>query len=239
MREVIVAFNAEARDRLSKDLGAFAALLFEIGSGRLFVGGDPNETLRATAEKAEKVARIRHEEVLTEQREESEHTRVQYLLIKIGRTLKHEVYVARNDRHRSCNGEGFSLLTVPSLPDVGWPPEILETVGLIDVIWLQPGSGKIVCAFEIEKSTSIYSGILRMEDLARSISECACKFYLVAPNRRGKEVMAQLARPAFRCDLKDIPFAYIPFDDLYRHAESLGTLGEDHTILEKISRRPV
>jgi type II restriction enzyme len=237
MREVIVTSNAQTGG-LSKDLGAFAGLLFEIGSGRFAVGNDSQHALRASAEKAEKTARTRHEEVISEQREESEHTVIQHLLIKIGRALKNEVYVARNDRHRSCCGEGFGLLTVPDLPEMGWPPEILDTVGLIDVIWLQPGTGKIVCAFEIEKSTSIYSGILRMEDLARSIPGCACRFYLVAPNSREKEVMAQLARPAFRSDLAEIPFAYIPFNDLRRHADSLSALGDDHTILEKISRRP-
>jgi type II restriction enzyme len=239
MREVIVAANAEVGGGLSKDLGAFAALLFEIGSGRLLAGDGPNHALRASVEKAEKSARIRHEEVMAEQREESEHTCIQHLLIRIGRALRLEVHVARNDRHRSCNGDAFSFLTVPGLPEMGWPAEILDTVSLIDVIWLQPGSGKVVCAFEIEKSTSIYSGILRMEDLARSIPDCTCRFYLVAPDRREKEVMAQLARPAFRCDLADIPFAYIPFDDLRRHANSLSTLGEDHTILEKIAQRPL
>src|SRR3989337_1947940 len=40
MREVIVRTNAEVRDRLSKDLGAFAGLLFEVGSGRLLVTGN-------------------------------------------------------------------------------------------------------------------------------------------------------------------------------------------------------
>ena len=37
MRAAIVSANAEVRDLLSKDLGAFAGLLFEIGSGRLVV----------------------------------------------------------------------------------------------------------------------------------------------------------------------------------------------------------
>lgn len=37
MRETIVEVNSEHRNLLSKDLGAFAGLLFEIGSGRLLV----------------------------------------------------------------------------------------------------------------------------------------------------------------------------------------------------------
>jgi type II restriction enzyme len=235
MREVILQTNNDFRDLLSKDLGAFAGLLFEIGNGRLLVDGNVEAVLQAEKEKAEKVARTRHAGVLAEEREESEHTQIQYLLVKVGRALKYDVYVARNDRHLSYNGQAFSLLTIPTLPPMDWPPEVMDTTSLIDVIWLKPGSSEIVSAFEIEKSTSIYSGILRMEDLARSIPECMCNFYLVAPNRREREVIAQLTRPAFRNDLADISLAFIPFDNLRDHCDALCKFGEDHTILRKIT----
>ncbi len=236
MRETIVHTNAEVRDQLSKDLGAFAGLLYEIGIGRLPVAGNLETVLQVEQAKAEKAARARHADVLAEQKEESEHTQIQYLLIKIGRALKYDVYVARNDRHRQYEGQAFALLTLPELPPLGWPAEVADTVGLIDVIWLKPGTGEIVSAFEVEKSTSIYSGILRMEDLARSIPGCTCYFYLVAPDRREKEVLAQLSRPAFRGDLAEIPLAFIRFGDLCEHCDALCKFGEDHSILKKIAR---
>ncbi len=236
MREVIVRTNAEVRQHLSKDLGAFAGLLFEIGSGRLLIDNNVEVVLKAEQAKAEKAEKTRHKAVLAEQAEESEHTQIQYLLIKIGRALNYEVYVARNDRHRSYDGQSFALLTVPQLPALGWSPEVMETVSLIDVIWLKPGTSEVVSAFEVEKSTSIYSGILRLEDLARSIPDCTCNFYLVAPDHREKEVMAQLARPAFRADLADISLAFIPFNDLCDHCDALCKFGEDHTVLKKIAR---
>ena len=234
MREVIVQTNNDVRDQLSKDLGAFAGLLFEIGAGRLLVDGNVEAVLQVEKAKAERVAKARHADVLAEEHEESEHTQIQYLLIKVGRSLKYDVYVARNDRHRAYDGQSFVLLTIPTLPQMGWPQEAMDTTSLIDVIWLKPGTSEIVSAFEIEKSTSIYSGILRMEDLARSIPECTCHFYLVAPNRREKEVIAQLNRPAFRNDLADISLAFIPFDNLRDHCDALCKFGEDHTILRKI-----
>ncbi|HEX9045452.1 MAG TPA: hypothetical protein VF988_00380, partial [Verrucomicrobiae bacterium] len=81
MREVIVRANDEVRDLLSKDLGAFAGLLFEIGSGRLVVAGNAEEVLLGQVrEKAEKAARVRHAAVLAEQREESQHTMMQHVL---------------------------------------------------------------------------------------------------------------------------------------------------------------
>ena len=235
MREVIVQTNNESRDLLSKDLGAFAGLLFEIGTGRLIVDGNVDAILDAEKAKAEKMAKARHADVLAEEKAESEHTQIQYLLIKIGRALHYDVFVARNDRHRSYDGHSFATLTVPTLPSMDWSPDVMDTTSLIDVIWLKPGSNEIVSAFEIEKSTSIYSGILRMEDLARSIPDCTCNFYLVAPNQREKEVMAQLMRPAFRNDLADISLAFIPFSSLREHCDALCRFGEDHTILKKIS----
>ena len=234
MREVSVQTNTEVRDQLSKDLGAFAGLLFEIGAGRLLVDGNIEAVFQAEKAKAEKVAKSRHADVLAEKEAESEHTQLQYLLIKIGRALNYDVYVARNDRHRTYDGQSFALLTIPTLPKMDWPQEVIDTISLIDVIWLRPGTNEIVSAFEIEKSTSIYSGILRMEDLARSIPGCTCNFYLVAPNRREKEVLAQFNRPAFRNDLADISLAFIPFDNLREHCDALCKFGEDHTILRKI-----
>jgi type II restriction enzyme len=236
MRGAIVEANNGVRHLLSKDLGAFAGLLFEIGTGRLVVGGNVESVLAEGKARAEKAARARHEDVLAERREESEHTKIQYLLIKVGRALGYDVYVARNDRHRSCEGQSFSMLTLPELPATDWPPEVRETVSLIDAIWLKPGTGEIVSAFEVEKSTSIYSGILRLEDLARSIASAASHFYLVAPDAREREVMAQLTRPSFREDLANISLAYIPFGSLCEHCNALCTFGEDHTILRKIAR---
>jgi type II restriction enzyme len=238
MREAIVGVNArpEIRNRLSKDLGAFAGLLFEIGSGRLLVSGNVDAVLQVERKKAEKAALRRHKQVLDEGKEESEHTRIQYLLIRIGIALGLDVHVARNDRHRSHDGESFAMHTIPGLPPRDWCREVLDTVSLIDVIWLRPRSGELVAAFEVEKSTSIYSGILRLEDLARSIPACECDLYIVAPDRREKEVMAQLRRPAFRDDLADISLRYISFGDLCENHDGLCKLGEDHTILRKIAR---
>jgi len=199
--------------------------------------GNVDIVLAAEKAKAERAAGARHADILAEREAESEHTKIEYLLLKTGRALKCDVHVARNDRHRSYGGQTFSSLTVSQLPPLGWPHEVEETVGLIDVIWLKPGTGEIVSAFEVEKSTSIYSGILRLEDLARSIPGCACQFYLVSPAYREKEVMAQFSRPAFRSSTRDFPFSYISFDDLCNECDALGKYGDDPSILRKIARQ--
>lgn len=91
MREIIVQLNTEAQDLLSKDLGAFAGFLFEIGIGRIACVNSVENI--STKEKAEKIARKRHKTIIEQQKEESEYTQIQHLLIKIGRALKYEVHV--------------------------------------------------------------------------------------------------------------------------------------------------
>ncbi len=192
--------------------------------------------LAAENEKAKKAVRTRHQEVQSEIAEESEHTNMQHMLIKIGRALGLDVHVARNDRHKSCNGESFAQLTISEVPLSNISEDVCDVISLIDVLWLDRTTSAIVSAFEVEKSTSIYSGILRMEDLVRSIPECRCHLYLVAPDAREKEVVAQLQRPSFKKALADIPLSFIPFSELRKHCDSVCRLGDDHRIMQKLAR---
>lgn len=239
MRETCLGLNSlgEIKTKLSKDLGAIAGLLFELGCGRFVVDGNISAVIAAENEKAKKNAKARHKEVQSEQAEESEHTKMQHLLIKIGRALGLDVHVARNDRHKSCDGESFAQLTISEIPLVrSMGEDVGDVISLNDVLWLEKNRSSIVSAFEVEKSTSIYSGILRMEDLVRSLPECRCNLYLVAPDAREKEVVAQLLRPSFKKALADIPLGFIPFSELTKHCDSLCRLGDDHRIMQKSAR---
>lgn len=236
MREAIVHANNQHRSLLSKDLGAFAGRLFEVGTGRLATIGNADATLAALQEKAAKSNKRRHEQVVAEQADASAHTQIQHLLIRLGRSLKYLVHVARNDRHRCCEGEAFALATTDSLPDIGASEDVMNTVGLIDVLWLSEDGQRIVCAFEIEKSTSIYSGILRMKDLSESLPGQSCHYYIVAPDSREQEVLAQLGRPSFRQEADDVPLMYIPFSMLKQHCDALCMFGDDLHVLRKIAR---
>jgi type II restriction enzyme len=235
MRETIVRANNE-QPSLSKDLGAFSGLLFEIRSNRLVVAGNADSTLKELQEKAQKAAKKRHEETIADEREASEHTQVQHVLIRIGRALGYDVFVARNDRHRVCHGDDFSTLTVPVLPALNLPPDVRQTVELIDVIWFSKGTGELVCAFEVEQSTSIYSGILRMKDLALSLPTHGGHFYLVAPETREREVVAQMLRPALYTEAKSFQLGYLPAGELKAQCDAMCRFGVDRSVLLKIAR---
>lgn len=55
----------------------------------------------------------------------------------------------------------------------------------------------VVAAFEIESTTSIYSGLLRMSDLIAMQPNINIPLYLVAPDERRKKVREEITRPTF------------------------------------------
>jgi type II restriction enzyme len=234
MRQVIIESNTQLGSLLSKDLGAFSGMLFDIGSGALVLDSTWSTALAKEREVIEKASRKRHKEVELDVREESEHLQMQHLLTTVGRRLGYQVHVASNDRGRVFQGESLASLTVPSLPPLGLMDDVAQTVALIDVLWLTPDQTNVVCGFEVEKSTSIYSGILRLVDLAKSMNRGGLSLFLVAPDGREKEIQAQLRRPSF----KDLSFQlrYLLFNDLKSHCEGLCRFGEDHRVLLKLAR---
>jgi type II restriction enzyme len=171
---------------------------------------------------------------MSENKEEDLHTEMQYHLLKIGNALGYDVIAAVNDRSKSFADNKFSFLSLSELPTMDVAEETFNTIKLIDVLWLKKGTKRIVSAFEVEKSTSIYSGILRLSDLALSASEEMQALFLVAPNQREKEVVMQLKRPSIKGNA--VPIQYILFSDLREHCDAICKFGNDHQIMKKISK---
>lgn len=124
------------------------------------------------------------------------HTEMQYLLLRLGGDMGFDVYVASNDTSREWKGQ--PLGNVPrrreSLPKQ-FDHATNRIVELIDVLWLD-GSA-IVAAFEVESTTSIYSGLLRMSDLLSMQPNISVPLFLVAPEERRAKVIAQVNRATF------------------------------------------
>lgn len=235
MRETIIHANEELHPALSKDLGAISGLLFDVGVGKIALEGNFETALALDRTKLEKALKKRHEDVRREQEEENSHLEMQLTLTRMGRDLGYDVWVAANDRNRSHNGVSLQSLTLSELPQLEMSPEVLRTVSLIDVIWIGRENRQIECAFEIEKSTSIYSGMLRLLDLASSLGDRKYDFFLVAPDNREKEIVAQLQRPAFK-GLGSVAFRYLLFSDISCNCEAMGRFGDDWRILLKVAR---
>ena len=126
----------------------------------------------------------------------TEHTRIQMILAEMGQAMGFRVHLPSNDRNKEYEGKRISEV-VPLLdePNLGLIPSMMRVIKNIDVLWIDDDA--VVGAFEIESTTSIYSGILRMADLLslQPNFEIAC--YLVAPDSREEDVFNQVNRPTF------------------------------------------
>jgi hypothetical protein len=90
------------------------------------------------------------------------HTEIQAKLRDIGLFEGYDVWVA--DRGTEWNNEPLGVGCLRDLPVVA-AEQIRRVMRNIDVIWFRKGAGHPVCFFEIEHSTSVYSGLLRFNDV--------------------------------------------------------------------------
>ena len=242
MRQGILAINARFRDQLSNDLGAVAGLLFDIGSERyLAPPAADDEAARRTWEAD--LARVRAEgtaadKALAAAREgDRTHTEVQGWLRDLGLALGFDVWIASNDVSRPYAGGRLGDGCLRGLPTAIEQAPGADAVRLIDVLWFEPGSGRVAGAFEVEHTTSIYSGIVRLLDLALGDQDQPAKgLFLVAPDSREADVRAQLARPAFS-RVADLQVRYLAYGDLEKHRESMARFGEGMKAVEAIARQ--
>lgn len=234
MREGMLHLISLSQGRLSKDLGDIAGLCFEVGSSRMIAQELPPETLAAIQAKWDKEVAKRHTEILSDLGEERQHAEQQGLLAELGQAWGFDTWIARNDHSRPWSKGQLGSLSIKKLP-LTLPPDTQDTVELIDVLWLDRASGEIRAAFEVEKSTSIYSGILRLFDLALSVPVCRDHLYLVAPEGREREIVMQLSRPALTTGGVPRP-AYILFKDLTCHCEQMARFGAGLETLRKVCK---
>ena len=237
MRRGILALNESARRLLSNDLGAIAGLLFDIGSGRLPL--PPGEDAASVEAWEADLARVRADAAALKKRqadaaEDQSHTNVQGWLRDLGRALGFDVWIASNDRSRACGegrlGDGCLMQLPPAIETAAGS----DAVKLIDVLWLQ--GNRVTAAFEVEHSTSIYSGIVRMLDLALgSAIDHDTRYFLVAPDRREADVRAQFARPAFS-RVSELDLRYLPYSELESHREAIARFGQGLKPIEAIAR---
>jgi len=129
-------------------------------------------------------------------REPRLHTEVQWLLLKLGNDMGLDIWVANNDRSQGVNGHKFTDLPhlKKELP-LQFDVETTQIIKLIDVLWLKGNA--IIAAFEIECTTSIYSGLLRMSDLISMQPNLKIPLYLVAPDERRGKVITEINRATF------------------------------------------
>jgi len=123
----------------------------------------------------------------------TEHDEMQWRLIRLGQLAKCDVWVPRNDQPKQYEGNKFRDFVLPEFHQTLDVPRSIEN---IDVVW-KFGPYSIKSAFEIEHSTSVYSGILRLSDLRAEAPNSNYPLFIVASEDRKRKVFDELRRPTF------------------------------------------
>jgi hypothetical protein len=163
-----------------------------------------------------------------------DHTHVQWVLAKVGKQLGCRVWIAANDWRREWGGEALGSLSVSALPPLGLSPDSQRLVSLIDVVWLT-GVNQVAAAFEVEHTTSVYSGLLRMADLAALSPNLNFPIYVVAPASRLPKVRRELERPTFRALELDRRCRFFSSEALLKALPSLARWAHGPDAIEKLA----
>jgi len=132
------------------------------------------------------------------------HAQVQTLLGSIGAARGFDIWIPQNDRAAL----DWEVVTSPFQCRQTLPSSyglVADILGQVDVLWLARGSGELAALYEIEHSTPIYSGLLRLNDIHVGLAHSSSRFTVVAKECRRALFIRQLHRPTFEASgLHDI-----------------------------------
>ncbi|NLZ04393.1 MAG: hypothetical protein GXY19_04425 [Phycisphaerae bacterium] len=145
-----------------------------------------------------------------------ESIRIQADLCRIGEAMGLKIWLPMADRSRVTEfwtpQTGVLLERLP----LNYDETTLDTVMRIDVLWLKGRA--ITRAFEIEHTTAIYSGLLRMADLCALLPNINVSLHIVAPETRRDKVFQEITRPVFSL-LEHSPLSerctYLSYDSVH------------------------
>jgi len=109
-----------------------------------------------------------------------ESHKIQSMIAEIGRQMGFKIWLPKSDRERvkAVSSDQLEVALVDLLP-MNYNDATIRTIEQIDVLWLRGRS--IARAFEVEHTTAIYSGLLRMADLVALQPDIDIPLHIVAP----------------------------------------------------------
>ena len=127
---------------------------------------------------------------------ETGHVQMQAAIAEIGDRMGFRIWLPKNDRQRVLEiwHPSSDMVLLEHLP-LNFDQVTLKIIENIDVLWIRRKA--IVHAFEIEHTTSIYSGLLRMADLMTLQPNLSISAHIVAPAARRTKVLQEISRPVF------------------------------------------
>jgi hypothetical protein len=140
------------------------------------------------------------------------HAQVQTLLGAIGAAKNYEVWVPASDRPAM----DWSLTHRYPLAD-RLPPafERVQSIAQeIDVIWLKRGEAGLAAVYEVEHSTPIYSGLLRLNDV-RLTNPQIDRLTIVSNELRRAAFVRQLNRPTFQASSLTSVCTFLEYSEVF------------------------
>jgi len=154
------------------------------------------------------------------------HVKFQSALIDLGQAEGCSVWVPPSDRCLSYRRQAFAARTIARLPHFGFEENTRRIVQNIDVLWLT--RNVIRKAFEIESSTAIYSGLLRLNDLVLAQPNNQIELFIVASRSKRHKVFNQLMRPSFHPLIPQC--AFFAFEDLEEQLKKIEPARSDRSV---------
>ena len=183
---------------------------------------------------------LRLEDAILPQPEVRQSILIQTLLAKIGANMGLKVWVPRNDRGAVISGLNNETQLLLNILPLNYDEITLKTIEQIDILWLR--GRYIVRAFEVEHTTSIYSGILRMADLLALQPNMNIKLHIVAPSDRREKVFQEIRRPVFSL-LEAGPLAerctYLSYDSIEELAAERHLAHLSDSVLDQYSEEAI
>lgn len=188
-----MAVNQEKTDKLLSVYGDLISLLQRLNGGQ--------ELEKVEVEKHKIISTVIDEQI---EKAPTEHTEMQWRLIRLGNKSHFDVWVPVADQGREFDGNKFRDFVIKEFQETIDVPTYIKN---IDTVWKLGRS--IKSAFEVEHSTSIYSGILRLSDLRSLTPNSTYPLFIVGSRDRKNKVFEQLRRPTFSSE-------YLALDDVVK-----------------------
>lgn len=122
-----------------------------------------------------------------------QHLRIQYQISEWGLKNHRRVHVAVNDKNKIKENLPDILDDVPKFHI----EKILNIARRIDVLFFTEDLDILTHAFEVEHTPTMYSGLLRLNDIAEGYPSDKVKYFIISDEENRKKFNQELERPSF------------------------------------------
>lgn len=141
------------------------------------------------------------------------HCQVQTLLGAIGTVKGYDIWIPTYDRMK-LDWSLADKFECRAVPPYGYQ-SVAHIIQEVDVVWLAKGSSDLKALFEVEHSTTIYSGLLRFNDVHLVVPELRPTFSIVANDVKRNRFVRQLNRPTFRMNGLDEICTFLDYINVF------------------------